>query len=153
MRFDDMKLIAVPEIEPIQIWLFSLINWRRVFYAVVVDLILLFLLKRKLPIKVLPDALVDLVQVIAGAELVKAEEALCAWWLQGRMLQPVAILLVELQLIARALQKREELLAGHAGGDGAVDVFTDHAAIGRLSIFLRSIFSIVFTSTRWVLYY
>ena len=78
MRFDDMKLIAVPEIEPIQIWLFSLINWRRVFYAVVVDLILLFLLKRKLPIKVLPDALVDLVQVIAFAEFVETEEALCA---------------------------------------------------------------------------
>ena len=96
MLFDDVEFIAVAEIQSIQFRLLPVVLRRRVSLSVIGNLFLLRFRKRLCPAKILQDAPVDLIQVIALAQLVEAEEALGSRRFQAGVLQPIAVLFEQL---------------------------------------------------------
>ena len=91
MLLNDMQFIAVAKIEPIQLRLLPMILRRRVPLSVIGNLFLFRFRKRFCSPEVFQDAPVDLIQVIALAQLVEAEEALGSRRFQAGVLQPIAV--------------------------------------------------------------
>lgn len=102
-------------------------------------------------VDIVQDTLPDLIQRVALAQFVEPEITLCAWGLQGRVFQGLAVLSMDFDLIAHFAHHPQEIPFRCSGADSPVNVGPDAPPVGGLAAALGLPFGVVLCLPAWVL--